>query len=79
MTGARDRDAAAGTPQPPMATSFVPHGRQRLPGPTRRFDRRHFARLGSGGAFALTIVATILGPWVATDLGVLPDWSGWRH
>jgi hypothetical protein len=72
-------DPERGTRQEPMATPFVPHGRARMPGPTRRFDRRHFARLEGGGMVVLAIVALVIVLWVGIDIGMLPDWFGWRH
>lgn len=73
------RDAERGTRSTPMATAFVPHGRQPMPGPTRRFDRRHFARMEGGGLLLLVLTAALIGLWVGIDIGMIPDWFGWRH
>lgn len=56
-----------------MATSFVPHGRQPVPGPTRRFDRRHFARVEGGGLFAVGLCAAVFCYCVGVGFGFFPS------
>lgn len=49
------------------------------PGPTRRIHRRHFARMASGDAMALALIAIVAIYFVGADLGLLPDLFHWRR
>ncbi len=73
------RSAEAGTQQPPMGPRPVAHGRDRPPGPTRRFDRRHFARMESGGALALAFLVLIALWTLGVLTGLLPDIFRWER
>lgn len=73
------RSAEAGTQQPPMGPRPVPHGRDRLPGPTRRFDRRHFARMESGGAVVLAGIVLVAVWTFGVLIGLFPDFFGWKR
>jgi len=48
-----------------------------MPGPGRRYDRRHFARMASGEAIVMFTMAALVLVWLLTDLGVIPDFFGW--
>lgn len=65
--------------QDPLLPSAVPHGRSAPHGPARRFDRRHFARLESGGALALAVIVVVALYFVGVDIGLLPDLFHWRR
>ena len=49
------------------------------PGPGRRYDRRHFARMESSGAILMWGLVLIALLWLAIDLGLLPDMFGWHE
>ncbi|MCB9876353.1 MAG: hypothetical protein H6835_02035 [Planctomycetes bacterium] len=48
------------------------------PGPGRRYDRRHFARMASGDGFVLLVLGGFVLFWFGVDLGILPDVFGWH-
>jgi hypothetical protein len=48
------------------------------PGPGRRFDRRHFARMESSGIVLMTIICVVAVYWFFVELGMWPDWFGWH-
>jgi hypothetical protein len=78
VTAAR-RDPESGTRQDALVPSPTLHGRTAAHGPTRRMHRRHFARMESGGMFAMLLIAAVAVYFVGTDLGLLPDLFGWRR
>jgi hypothetical protein len=71
--------AAGGTQQPPMTSRSVPHGRHPVPGPTRRFDRRHFARLEGGGMVAIGVIVLLIVWFWAGDIGLWHALFGWKR
>ena len=48
------------------------------PGPSRRFDRRHFGRMASGEGFVMLLLIGCILFWFAIELGICPDVFGWH-
>lgn len=48
------------------------------PGPGRRYDRRHFQRLGVESNLVLLVLAILVLSFVLTGFNIIPDIFGWN-
>jgi len=48
------------------------------PGPGRRYDERHFKRLGRESNIVLFVLAVLVLSFVLTGLNIIPDIFGWN-
>lgn len=64
--------------QPPLLQVPLSHGRFRPPGPTRRWDPRHFGRQESAGFLLMLLIVAVIVFFVGVDLGLIPDVFGWK-
>lgn len=62
-----------GKPHRPLFKHHRVDARHPMPGPGRRYDRRHFARMASGEAIVFFVMVALIVAWFLIDLGVLPN------
>ena len=77
----RDRSNLPNRPDATERPLFRHHSttpRSLPPGPGRRYDRRHFARMASGDGLVLLLLLACVLFWFGVDLGILPDVFGWH-